>query len=271
MRIIGVRSTASTWTVVAVTLLSAAVALSEAGPTGNTPTAQPTVDEIVKRLVIANARRAASLQSYRSKRHYNISYEGFLGTRKAELWVDTSYTAPDHKDFNIISQSGSKFLIDHVILKLLDGEKDYLKEGVRQRSELTPENYAFSLAGIERTPQGDVYVLEVEPRRKDKYLYRGKIWVDAHDYAVTKIEGEPAKALSFWLNHSQLQNRYAKIENFWLPIHNESVSQVRWGGKAVMEIDYSDYQLTPIQPGMAKRGSGAPVMTLPGEVTADPH
>ena len=37
------------------------------------------------------------------------------------------------------------------------------------------------------------YVLNVIPRTDEKFLYRGKIWVDAKDFAVTRIEAEPAK------------------------------------------------------------------------------
>jgi len=35
--------------------------------------------------------------------------------------------------------------------------------------------------------------LAVNPKRDDAYLYRGKVYVDSEDFAVTQIEAEPAK------------------------------------------------------------------------------
>jgi len=55
------------------------------------------------------------------------------------------------------------------------------------------DNYNFVLAGYENTPAGGQYVLSLLSKTRNKFLYRGKIWFDAHDFAVVRIEGEPAK------------------------------------------------------------------------------
>jgi outer membrane lipoprotein-sorting protein len=38
------------------------------------------------------------------------------------------------------------------------------------------------------------HLREVSPKRKEKYLFRGRIWVDAEDYALARAEGQPAKS-----------------------------------------------------------------------------
>ncbi len=38
----------------------------------------------------------------------------------------------------------------------------------------------------------------VEPQTNNKLLFRGRIWVDAEDFAVVRIEAVPAKNPSFW-------------------------------------------------------------------------
>jgi hypothetical protein len=53
-----------------------------------------------------------------------------------------------------------------------------------------------------------------------KFLYRGKIWVDAKDLALTQIEGEPAKNLSFWIKKTDIAHKYTKVEDFRLPAEN---------------------------------------------------
>jgi len=40
------------------------------------------------------------------------------------------------------------------------------------------------------------------PRSKDKYLFEGKLWIDVKDYSVVRIEGHPAKKLSFWIQRA---------------------------------------------------------------------
>jgi hypothetical protein len=196
-------------------------------------------------MLAANAQRAEALRGYHGRRSYSIDYHGFPGTRVAQMEVEATYVSPDKKDFKIISESGSKLLLGRVVQKLLDSEKEALKGETRLQTELSPRNYEFALTETEHTPEGDFYVLAVTPRAKSKFLYRGKIWVEARDFAVARIEGEPAKNPSFWISHTQIQHRYTKVGDFWLPAHNQSITQVRLGGRAVLTIDYTDYELTP--------------------------
>ncbi|MGH9528775.1 MAG: hypothetical protein ACRD2S_02525 [Terriglobales bacterium] len=217
------------------------------------PPAQiPPVETIISRLVAANHQRARDLHGYRGKRLYHLDYHGFLGTHTAQLEVEFTYTAPDKKDFKVISESGSKLLVNRVLLKLLDSEKEAFQKQNRERIDLNPRNYKFTFIGREPSPRGFSYILGVEPRQKTKFLYAGKIWVDATDFAVTKMEGEPAKNPSFWISRTKIEYIWTKIGEFWLPAHNQSVTQVRLGGTAVLTIDYTDYRIT------ASRQNGAP-------------
>ena len=194
-----------------------------------------------------------------------------FGNHDAGMQVDSIYAAPDRKDFKVVSQSGSKLLINHVLLKLLSSEQEAQKEQNRKDLEISPKNYDFVLAGTEHTPSGDFYILEASPKGKSKYLYRGKLWVDARDFAVARMQGEPARNPSVWVSHTQIEYRWAKIAGFWLPVHNESETQVRMGGKAVLTIDYTDYQVT----GATRNTSRGPGENLtlpdPAAVSADPH
>ena len=112
------------------------------------------------------------------------------------------------------------------------------------RSALNDANYHFILIGQESGVSGAMYVLEVEPRREDKFLYHGRIWVDARDFAVVRLKAEPAKNPSFWTRKADVMQVYAKVSNFWLPAHNHSVTAIRLGGHADLTIDYKDYEIT---------------------------
>lgn len=228
-------------------------------------------DVIVQRLMAANAQRSQALRGYSGKRVYHLDYRGIFGTHDADMHVEATYSAPDRKDFKIISESGARLLIDHVLLKLLSSEQEAQEEQYRKQLEISPQNYDFSLVGTEHTPTEDFYVLAVKPKGPSKYLYRGKIWVDARDFAVARMRGEPVRNPSFWISHTEVEYRWAKIGEFWLPVHNQSETQVRLGGEAVLTIDYTDYQITGVnQPGT--RGPGeTSTLPSPASVSADPH
>jgi hypothetical protein len=93
-----------------------------------------------------------------------------------------------------------------------------------------------------------MYVLIVEPKTKDRFLYRGRIWVDAEDFAVVRLEAEPAKNPSFWTKSNEVEQVYMKVNDFWLPSRNHSVTTIRLGGRAELTIQYNNYQITGADP-----------------------
>jgi outer membrane lipoprotein-sorting protein len=205
-------------------------------------------EQVARTLQERNAQRAAALQQFNGTRVYRMQYRGFPGDRDAEMVVNVTYRAPNSKEFSVVSQSGSKFIIERVFKKLLEGEQEAANDDNRRNTALSTENYDFSSAGYERTPDGAQYVLNLLPKNKNKYLYRGKIWVDAKDFAVVRIEGEPAKNPSFWIKQTEVKHRYVKVNDFWLPAENHTESVMRLGGKAVLSIEYKDYKITKAAP-----------------------
>jgi outer membrane lipoprotein-sorting protein len=217
-------------------------------PSNSTQNASLPVEQIAKNLQERNAQRAAALHQFNGTRVYRMQYRGFPSDRDAEMVVNVSYRAPNSKEFVVVSQSGSKLIIDRVFKKLLEGEQEAANEENRSNTALSADNYDFTLAGYENTPDGAEYVLNLLPRTKNKYLYRGKIWVDAKDFAVVRIEGEPAKNPSFWIKKTEVRHRYVKVNDFWLPAENHTESVIRLGGRAILSIEYKDYKITSAMP-----------------------
>ncbi len=67
--------------------------------------------------------------------------------------------------------------------------------------------------------------------------------MDAGQFAVARIEGEPAKNPSFWIKDTKLETLYVNVNDFWLPAHQHSVTAVRLGGHADFSIEYKDYRI----------------------------
>lgn len=207
-----------------------------------------TTQQVVQKLVERNLERAQALHAYQGTRIYRVKYRGFPGSRDAEMIVDVKYRAPGTKEFTIRSATGAKLIIDRVFRKLLEAEQAATAADIQGRTALNNDNYDFTMVGYESTPFGSMYVLRVEPRTKDKFLYRGRIWVDSEDFAVIRLQGEPTKNPSIWTKDSELEQVYMKVSDFWLPALNRSISLIRLGGRAELTIQYNNYQVTGADP-----------------------
>jgi hypothetical protein len=210
--------------------------------------ARPTLEQVVDNLIAKNAERTAALQRYQSQRFYRLEYTGFPTSLKAEMVVDMLYEAPATKTFKIISQSGPKWMIDRIFKGLLQAEQEALSNKNREHVTLDRHNYEFSGMEFQANGDGCSYVLTVQPKIPNKLLYRGRIWVNSKDFAVCRIEAEPAKNPSFWIKSVAIHHIYQKLGDFWFPSENQSTSTMRVGGHAVLSIKYRNYEILAARP-----------------------
>jgi hypothetical protein len=200
-----------------------------------------TAAQIATQMQRNNEARSEKLKHLKSTRHYKVEYKGFSADLAAQMEVEYTYDTASGKSFRIVSQSGSKFLCDKVLKRAVDSEKEASQD--KAASALTTANYRFQLAGIESLAGRQAYVLDVQPLAEGKFLYRGKVWVDAAEFAAVKFEAEPAKSPSFWISRTQIHQSFAKTGDFWLPEQNRSETKVRIGGMAVFTIEFGSYQI----------------------------
>ena len=168
------------------------------------------------------------LKHYQELRHYQVQYKGFAANLVGKMDVSVTFDAASGKSFRIVSQTGSKLLCDKVLKKAVDSEVEAAHD--QAATALTPANYKFELAGSESVDGRPAYILAVEPVKESKFLYRGKIWVDAADFRGGRIKAEPAKNPSFWILRPQITFTSMKTGDFWLPTSNRSETKVRIGG-----------------------------------------
>lgn len=224
-----------------VLILASAATWAEKGD--SLPRAILNAAQIVNQMQAHNQARNDELKIYRSLRHYTVEYKGFDRTVNATMEVEVAYDAASGKSFRIISQSGSKFLCDKVLKRAVDSEQEASRD--KSSTALTPANYTFQLLGSESLKGRPTYILDVDPIAANKFLYRGKIWVDAVDFALVKVDAEPAKNPSVWISRTEINFTNAKTGDFWLPEQNRSETRVRIGGTAVLTIDYGRYEVMP--------------------------
>jgi hypothetical protein len=231
------------WSLITVVLLMCAASGHAQTNLQTGTTARATLEQVVDNLIANNAERAAALQRYQNRRFYRLEYTGFPTSLKAEMVVDMVYEVPATKTFKIVSQSGPKWMIDRIFKGLLQAEQEALSTKNRERVALDRHNYEFSGMEFQNASDGCSYVLDVQPKVSNKLLYRGRIWVNSEDFAVCRIEAEPAKNPSMWIKSTAIHHIYQKLGDFWFPSENESTSTMRVGGRALLSIKYRDYEI----------------------------
>jgi hypothetical protein len=73
--------------------------------------------------------------------------------------------------------------------------------------------------------------LGIIPKRKDKYLLRGQIWVDATTLRIRRVEGVPAKSPSFWLKNIHIALQFAPLGGALVPVSFDAIATVRFFGQ----------------------------------------
>jgi len=207
--------------------------------------AQLSADEVMRRVVQMNEQRANALETYTSIRSYHLECH-CLSHKTADMVVRAEYDAPNKKVFTVVSESGSGTVRSRVFKKLLEAEQESMREENQERSAITPQNYTFQLTDHQKIDGNDFYVLEARPLTKNKFLFRGRIWVDPNSFAIARVEGEPAVNPSWWTVKTDFKRSYQEIGSFWLPESNESETKVRIFGTAVLTIKYGEYQITEV-------------------------
>src|SRR5712691_7473972 len=93
-------------------------------------------DQVVDNLVRKSQERALALLHSKATRAYHLVYHGFPGDREAEMTVEATYDSPSTKGFKVVSQSGSKLILDRVFKKLLESEKEAAQPAISARTQL---------------------------------------------------------------------------------------------------------------------------------------
>jgi outer membrane lipoprotein-sorting protein len=199
----------------------------------------PTAEEIVSRMAALDLQRQSSIEGYAGMRRYVLENQKLK--KRAEMVVRVRGEQNGTKHFEVVSEEGWQAAYTHVLRKMLESETETSSPTQRAMSRLNSTNYDFAVVDAETVSGRLAYVLEVKPKRKEKYLFQGRIWVDTEDYALMRAEGSPAKNPSFWTKSTHFVQVYQKSGPLWFPLSTQSVTDVRIFGATEVNIEYFDY------------------------------
>ena len=238
-------------TVVAVTLF-AADAKGQSDPESQPELTAPleplrqgvSADQIFSELNAHNELRKSALRDYTARRTYQVI--DLNGKVHAEEIGRMEFRAPDKKTFVVTSETGSGLIRRMALNPLISSEIEAAAGKEHHDSAISPDNYSLELLGEQEVGRHHCFVARAVPKRQEKYLFEGKLWIDVNDFAVVRIEGHPAKRLSFWIQRADFVRQYQSIDGFWLPEKDQTFVQVRLYGKKVLTIEHGNYVVNEV-------------------------
>ena len=192
--------------------------------------------QIVARFEAASAREASLVGSFTTARTFTIVHDGQTDAR---VVASLRFAAPDVKVFTILESHGSAFVRGRVIDRMMAAEIEAARAGSHRRVALTSDNYSFGLVREE----GDAYVIDVTPRRRDGLLFEGRVWITKDGFHLTRLEGEPARNPSFWTTHISFVSDFEPVKGVWLHARTVARVTVRWMGEYDIRSECGPYQL----------------------------
>lgn len=202
--------------------------------------------DIVARMAQAQAENRDHIHPYIVTRDYKLFGRKSSLESKSDVIAEISVVPPNAKKYVIKSTNGSGWG-EKIVRKMLDGEIAFAVDFAS--TDITTENYAFRLVREDNLSGQPCYVLQLLPRRKSKDLLRGTIWVDANSYLPRRVDGEPAKSLSWWLRDVRVVLVYGHAGPMWLQTFSEATADVRILGASTMVWHDVSYQMGEFTPG----------------------
>jgi hypothetical protein len=195
--------------------------------------------------------RIDHLAAYTVTEHYAV-FRGKDETHPAaEMLVKTTYRKQQGKSYEIISQSGSTFWRNEVLATLLSNEKHMSLPGNVETALINSANYEMKL---DATPQEQLngrncLVLDINPKRTSQFLFKGKVWVDAHVFAIVLLKGRASKSAFFLASAADVTRQYDEVNGLPMATHAQAISASSLLGQTVVKIDYTDYELDLVSGG----------------------
>jgi hypothetical protein len=195
------------------------------------PTRSPDLSLILQRMEDVEHRDAAQSRTYDVTREYKM-FHGAETQPDSEVTAQVDFVPPETVIYEIMQTRGSS-RGEQIVRYLLDLETWAAKNGLG--SEISRANYDFVFLRQDDIGVIPEYVLGIVPKRKNKYLLRGQIWVEASTFHIRRIEGSPAKNPSLWVKGIYITVQLGPRGSMWVPISFDAVGTVRFAGQFTLD------------------------------------
>jgi hypothetical protein len=186
----------------------------------------PNLELILDSMERAEEQNPALSRPYEVTRQYKV-FRGDDTKPSSEVTAQISFTPPDIKTFKITEEHGNP-RGKKIISALLEQEIASAKQG--HKGAISRSNYNFVFLREHNFGAVPGYVLHIIPKRKEKGLLLGDIWVDAKTYHIRQIIGVPLKSPSFWIKDINITVQFADVNGMWIFVSVDAIATVRFLG-----------------------------------------
>ena len=186
----------------------------------------PNLDLILDSLERTGQQNPALSRSYGVTRQYKV-FRGADPKPSSEVTAQIRFTPPDIKTFEITEVQGTS-IGKKIVSGILEQEIASAKAG--RKGSISRSNYDFVFLREQNFGAIPEYVLHIIPKRKEKGLLLGNIWVDAKTYRVRQIIGVPSKSPSFWIKDLNITVQFAAVNDMWIAVAVDAIATVRFLG-----------------------------------------
>jgi len=175
--------------------------------------------------------RPAGAHPYRASRRLEASGSGQRG------WLDvqTDFTVSSGLQYEVTAEGGSGYIRTRVLRSLLDEERRLIANGRGPAVAISGANYQFRLEGVN---EEGLTVVSLRPRRKDRSLINGRMFLTTLDGDLVRIEGRLARNPSFWITRVQVVRLYRRIDGVLMPVSLDTTAQLRLLGSSSLRMTY---------------------------------
>jgi len=165
---------------------------------------------------------------------------------KSEVTANITFAPSNLETYTVQHATGSG-LGETIVRRMLEGEIAMTKTS--SATDISEDNYNFRFIREEDVDGKRCHVLEMLPKRKDKNLLRGNVWVDANTYLLHRAEGSLAMNPSWWVRNVNIVLLFGDAVGMWLQTGLEATANVRILGQATVISHDVSYEITEVVAG----------------------
>jgi hypothetical protein len=109
-------------------------------------------------------------------------------------------------------------------------EQEIVSAKQGHRSDISRYNYDFVFLREQDFGVVPEYVLHIIPKRKERGLLLGDIWVDANTFHIRQVVGVPLKNPSIWVEDLHITVQFAAVNAMWIPVSVDAIATIRFLG-----------------------------------------
>jgi hypothetical protein len=188
----------------------------------------PDLNAIVQSLETAEQQNPAKVRGYKVTRSYKLFHDD-QRQPVSQTVAEVTFVPPSTKKYEIKQSSGIA-RGQQMVRDILDLES----VPAQSSSEISRRNYDFVFLQQEKLGDVPTYLLRMIPKRKEKNLLNGLVWVDTRTFRIQRIEGTPTKKPSWWLKDLDITLQYTDLDGLWLPTYMKSTAVVRLAGSYLL-------------------------------------